>query len=64
MVTRVSQNCPPMNMADSFDEKLMNIYILLGKDFYHTYVAQEIISGKSVVKFQFRMNFNFKVQPC
>ena len=50
MVTRVSQNYPHLKnlkLADSFDEQLMNIDILIGTDFYHTFFTDEIIRGKS-----------------
>ena len=46
MVTRVSQNYPHLKnlkLADSFDEQLMNIDILIGTDFYHTFFNNEII---------------------
>ena len=50
MVTRVSQNYPHLKnlrLADSFDEQLMNIDILIKIDFYHTFLSDEIIRGKS-----------------
>ena len=50
MVTQVSQNYPHLKnlkLADSFDEQLMNIDILIGTDFYHTFFNNEIIWGKS-----------------
>ena len=46
IVTRVSQNYPHsknLRLADSFDEQLMNIDILRGRDFYHTFFTDEII---------------------
>ena len=46
MVTRVSQNYPylkNLRLADSFDEQLINIHILIGAYFYHTFFADEII---------------------
>ena len=46
MVTRVSQNYPylkNLRLADSFDEQLINIHILIGTNFYHTFFADEII---------------------
>ena len=46
MVTQVSQNYPHLKnlkLADSFDEQLMNIDILIGTDFYHTFFNNEII---------------------
>ena len=50
MGTWVSQNYPHLKnlrLADSFDEQLMNIDILIGTDFYHTFFTDEIIRGKS-----------------
>ena len=50
MVTRVSQNYPHLKnlrLADSFDEQLVNIDILIGKYVYHTFFTDEIIRGKS-----------------
>ena len=50
MVTRVSQNYPHLKnlkLTDSFDEQLMNIDILIGTGFYHTFFTDEIIRGKS-----------------
>ena len=55
MVTRVSQNYPHLKnlrLADSFDEQLMNIGILIGTDFYHTFFTDEMrytrfLRGKS-----------------
>ena len=44
MVTRVSQNYPHLKnlkLADSFDEQLMNIDILIGTDFYHTFLLMK-----------------------
>ena len=36
-----------LKLTNSFHEKLMNIDTLLGKDFYHTFFTEGIISGKS-----------------
>ena len=46
IVIRVSRNYPHLKnlrLADSFDEQLMNIDILRGRDFYHTFFTDEII---------------------
>ena len=46
IVTQVSQNyrhLKNLKLADSFDEQLMNIDILIGTDFYHTFFNNEII---------------------
>ena len=48
--TRVSQNylhLKNLKLADSFHEQLMNIDILTRTDFYHTFLPDEIIRGKS-----------------
>ena len=50
MVTRVSQNYPylkNLRLADSFNEQLINIHILIGTYFYHTFFTDEIIRDKS-----------------
>ena len=50
MVTQVSQNYPHLKnlkLADSFDEQFINIDILIGTDFYHTFCTDEIIRGTS-----------------
>ena len=43
---KLPQNYPHLKnvrIADSFDEQLMNIYVLIGIDFYSTFFTVEII---------------------
>ena len=50
MFTQVSQNYPylkNLKLADSFNEQPVNIDTLIGTYFYHTFLTDEIIRGKS-----------------